>query len=257
MSHHPLSPTLSTSPARLGRSLALAALLSATLLTPALAAEPQSPREAVISVSGEGRATMVPDMAVLSLSVVKDAATAGEALAANNEAMAAVLASLKEGGIEDRDLQTSGFSINPQYRYPDNSDGQNRPPELIGYQVQNMLTVRLRDLSKLGALIDRSVTLGINQANGIQFTNDKPEAAIAEARKAAVADALDKARTMAEAAGVKVGRIVELSEGGPSRPEPMPVMRAMAKEMASDAVPVATGENAYAITVNVVVAIDQ
>ena len=213
-------------------------------------------RQAVIMVSGEGRATTVPDMAIVQLSVVKDAKTAREALDANNKAMADVLAALKEAGIAERDLQTSGFSINPQYNYPQPNDGSNPPPQLVGYQVVNGVSVRVRDLAKLGEILDKSVSLGVNQGGGIEFTNDKPEDVITEARKEAVADAIAKARVLAEAAGVELGRLIELSEQ-PPRPEPPVPMRSMAKEFAADAVPVATGENAYNVTVNVTFAVNQ
>lgn len=221
-----------------------------------VAAQENAPREAVITVSGEGRSSIAPDMAILSFSVVKDAKTAKEALDANNKAMADVLNALKSGGIADRDLQTSGFAVNPQYQYPDNSDGGNRPAVLTGYQVANSLTIKVRDLAKLGDIIDQSVTLGVNQGGSIQFSNDKPEAVITEARKSAVTDAVAKAKILSEAAGVSLGRIVEISENS-SRPEPMPMMRTMAKEYAADAVPIATGENSYNVTVNVTFAIKQ
>ncbi len=213
-------------------------------------------RQAVIKVSGEGRATTAPDMAIVQLSAVKDGKTAREALNANNAAMAEVLAALRQAGIADRDLQTSGFSINPQYHYPPSDDGGSRPPELVGYQVVNGVSVRVRDLTKLGEVIDSSVSLGVNQAGGIEFTNDNPDAVITEARKAAVADAIGKARVLAEAAGVSLGRLIELAEQ-PSRPEPPVPFARMAKESAADQVPIATGENAYNVTVNVTFAINQ
>ncbi|MBB4185395.1 SIMPL domain-containing protein [Sinorhizobium terangae] len=213
-------------------------------------------RQALIKVSGEGRATAAPDMAIVQLSVVKDAKSAREALDANNKAMAEVLSALKQGGIAERDLQTSGFAINPQYNYPQGNDGSNRPPELIGYQVVNGVTVRVRDLSNLGEVLDKSVTLGINQGGGIEFTKDKPDEVITEARKAAVADAIVKAKVLAEAAGVSLGRLIEISEQA-SRPEPVPMVRSMAKEFAADAVPIATGEQTYNVTVNVTFAIEQ
>ncbi len=231
-------------------------LLFALPLTalPAAAAE-SSAREPVISVAGEGRSTMAPDMAVLTFSVVKQAKEAREALDQNNKAMSDVLAALKKGGIAERDLQTSGFSVQPQYSYPQNTDGEQKPPELIGYQVSNSLTVRVRDLSKLGDIIDQSVTLGVNQGGDIQFTNDKPDAAIEAARKDAVADAIKKARTLAEAAGVKLGNVIEINESGP-RPQPVPVYRAaMMKESADSSVPVQGGETSYNVSVNVTFAI--
>ena len=238
------------------RTAVLALALAGIASTSALAHD-AVPREALITVAGEGRANVAPDMAILSLSVVKDAKTAREALDANNKAMADVLNALKGAGIAERDLQTSGFAVNPQYQYPDNSDGGNRQPVLTGYQVANTLTVRVRDLAKLGEIIDQSVTLGINQGGGIEFTNDAPEATVTEARKKAVSDAIAKAKVLAEAAGVSLGRVVDISET-PSRPEPVPMMRSMAKEFAAaDAVPIATGENSYNVTVTVTFAIKQ
>ncbi len=242
---------------RTARTLSIAAFAAAFAGVAAAQAQESDKDKATIVVAGEGRATTAPDMAVLQLSVVKDAKTARDALDANNKTMAEVLKALKDSGIADRDLQTSGFMLNPQYNYPTNTDGGNRPPELIGYQVTNGVTVRVRDLAKLGEVIDKSVTLGVNQGGGVQFTNDKPEAVITEARKAAVADAVEKAKVLAEAAGVSVGKIVTISEQG-FRPEPVPMMRAgMAKEYAADAVPVATGENSYNVTVNVTFEIKQ
>ncbi|MCY1245164.1 26 kDa periplasmic immunogenic protein [compost metagenome] len=121
----------------------------------------------------------------------------------------------------------------------------------------NGVSVRVRDLAKLGEIVDKSVTLGVNQGGGVQFTNDKPEGVITEARKAAVADAIVKAKVLAEAAGVSIGKILNISEQG-FRPEPVPMMRAgMAKEYAADAAPVATGENSYNVTVNVTFEIKQ
>lgn len=234
----------------------LALPLAASAALPALAQEAR-PREAVISVSAKGESSTAPDMAIVNLAVVKQAKTAREALDENNKAMADVLKALKEGGIAQRDLQTSGFSIQPQYNYPQPANGQPQQPELIGYQATNSVTVRIRDLSKLGAVIDQSVSLGINQGGDIQFTNDKPDDVMDEARKAAVANALKKARILTEAAGVKLGRVLEISENA-VRPMPQPAYRAtMMKEAADSSVPVEGGENTYSVTVNVTFAIEQ
>jgi uncharacterized protein YggE len=238
------------------RTALLTAFLALPLAAPAFAQEVK-PREAVITVSGDGESAVAPDMAVVNLSVVKQAKTAREALDENNKAMADVLAALKQTGIADRDLQTSGFSIQPQYTYPQPVDGQPQQPQLIGYQTINSVTVRIRDLAKLGSVIDQSVTLGINQGGDIQFTNDKPEGAVEEARKDAVASAVKKAKTLSEAAGVKLGRILEISEIEP-RAAPQPVFRAAMMKGASDAsVPVQNGENTYNVTVSVTFAIEQ
>ncbi|MBY3029441.1 SIMPL domain-containing protein [Rhizobium leguminosarum] len=240
------------------RTVLMTALLALPLAAAAPAfAQEAKPREPVISVTGDGESSVAPDMAIVNLAVVKQAKTAREALDDNNKAMNEVLAALKSGGIAERDLQTSGFSIQPQYNYPQPVDGQQQQPQLIGYQTINSVTVRLRDLAKLGAVIDQSVTLGINQGGEIQFTNDKPDAAIEEARKAAVADAVKRAKTLSEAAGVKLGRILEINENVP-RAMPQPVYRAtMMKEASDAAVPVQGGENNYNVSVTVTFAIEQ
>ncbi|MGO6981929.1 SIMPL domain-containing protein [Rhizobium leguminosarum] len=239
------------------RTVLMTALLALPLAAAPAFAQEAKPREPVISVTGDGESSVAPDMAIVNLAVVKQAKTAREALDENNKAMNDVLAALKSGGIAERDLQTSGFSIQPQYNYPQPVDGQQPPPQLIGYQTINSVIVRLRDLAKLGAVIDQSVTLGINQGGEIQFTNDKPDAAIEEARKAAVADAVKRAKTLSEAAGVKLGRILEINENVP-RAMPQPVYRAtMMKEASDAAVPVQGGENNYNVSVTVTFAIEQ
>ncbi|TBF95402.1 SIMPL domain-containing protein [Rhizobium leguminosarum] len=240
------------------KTVLMTALLALSLAAAAPAfAQEAKPREPVISVTGDGESSVAPDMAIVNLAVAKQAKTAREALDENNKAMNDVLAALKSGGIAERDLQTSGFSIQPQYNYPQPVDGQQQQPQLIGYQTINSVTVRLRDLAKLGAVIDQSVTLGINQGGEIQFTNDKPDAAIEAARKAAVADAVKRAKTLSEAAGVKLGRILEINENVP-RAMPQPVYRAtMMKEASDAAVPVQGGENNYNVSVTVTFAIEQ
>jgi len=240
------------------RTVLMTALLALPLAAAAPAfAQEMKPREPVISVTGDGESSVAPDMAIVNFAVVKQAKTAREALDENNKAMNDVLAALKSGGIAERDLQTSGFSIQPQYNYPQPVDGQQQQPQLIGYQTINSVTVRLRDLAKLGAVIDQSVSLGINQGGDIQFTNDKPDAAIEEARKDAVAEAVKKAKTLSEAAGVKLGRIIEINEHVP-RAMPQPVYRAtMMKEASDAAVPVQSGENNYNVSVTVTFAIEQ
>ena len=139
------------------------ALGSATMASmPAFAEEDDD--IAKITVSATGQASVAPDMALMSLSVLREAKTARAALDANNEAMAEILLAMKEEGIEDKDLQTSGFSIQPQFHYPKSRDNNNpQPPRIVGYQVSNNLTVRVRNLQKLGRVLDQSVTLGVNQ----------------------------------------------------------------------------------------------
>ncbi|MFN3501415.1 MAG: SIMPL domain-containing protein [Allorhizobium sp.] len=245
---------------KITRALVMATALSGSVLSTgfvaqAVAAEGQL-REATIMVSGEGEAAIAPDMAVISLSVVRDAETAGEALSANSAAMREVLAALKEQGIAEKDVQTTDFSIQPKYKQENRTDGTYEAPVIVGYTVSNGLTVRVRDLAKLGEIIDRSVTLGVNQGGGITFTNDDPETAIEAARKQAVEKAAAKAKTLTEAAGVRIGRIVEISENF-ARPMPQMYAAAPMAKMADESVPIASGENRYSVTVNITYAIEQ
>lgn len=244
---------------RTGASLvALSLALAAALPLAAKAEDAARPRAATVVVTGEGSAVAAPDMALIDLGVVKDAKTAREALDANNKAMAEILAALREAGIEGRDVQTSGFMINPQYSFPQSTNGENPPPVLTGFQVTNTVTLRVRDLSKLGEIMDKAVSLGANQGGGIRFTNDKPETVISAARRNAVENAIAKAKELTDAAGVGLGRVLEISETS-YRAEPMPMMRTMAKDFAAEggAVPLATGENSYSVVVNVTFALGQ
>jgi len=241
--------------------LARAVLLAAALLLPAIpvsaVAEPAEPQPRIL-VSGEGSAELVPDMAILVLTVTREAATARAALDANSTAMAEVLEAMKAEGIAERDLQTAGFAIHPRYNYPaPKPSGERETRQIVGYAVRNTLSVRVRDISRVGAILDRSVTLGVNEGGNISFTNDDPSAAIAEARTAAVKDARARAETLAAAAGVEVGRILEISEHA-FTPRPAPMVQAeMAMSRAADAVPVAVGENSYQVRVQVTFAIEQ
>ena len=218
--------------------------LAATIAFPAFAAADNSPR---IVVMGEGQASVAPDMALLQLSVMREALSAREALTANNEAMAAVIAAMKALGIEARDLQTAGIQISPRYNYVNKPDGT-QEATLAAYQVTNTISIRVRDLAKTGEVIDRAVSLGVNQGGGISFANDDPASTITEARKRAVQDAMAKAKTLTDAAGVQLGRILEMSEMS-NTPPPMPFAYKALPEDA--AVPVEAGENSYNVQVSV------
>jgi uncharacterized protein YggE len=221
--------------------------LAAAIALPAAAIAQEAPVQPRIVVSGEGEATVAPDMALLSLSVMREAKTAREALDANNASMAEVIAAIKLFGVADRDLQTAGLQIMPRYNYSNKPDGS-QEAELVAYQVTNTLSVRVRDLVKTGEIIDKAVSLGVNQGGNIVFTNDDPSATLTEARRKAVEDATAKANTLAEAAGVTLGRIIEISEQSYAA-QPMPI-EAKAFDRALSAVPIQAGENAYRVQVN-------
>lgn len=214
----------------------------------ARAAEPAAPPHIV--VTGEGESAVQPDLALLSLSVMREAKTAREALDADNAAMAAVIAAMKAAGIADRDLQTAGLQIQPRYNYINRADGS-QEAVFVAYQVTNTLSVRIRDIAKAGEILDQAVSLGVNQGGAIVFANDDPEAATTQARKLAVANAVAKAKTLTEAAGLKLGRVMEISETAyPVQPLDM-MVKARAYEAADAAVPVQAGENAYRVQVTV------
>jgi uncharacterized protein YggE len=222
--------------------LAAAALLAP--IGPALA-QAEAPRTTSLTVAGEGHVDLPPDMAMISLGVTTEADTAAAALAANNAAQAEVLAVLAAAGIEPRDIQTSGLNLNPVWDNRSYSDGRQR---IRGYSVSNIVTIRVRKLDSLGGLLDKVVTTGANQLNSLTFGLSDPKPAMDEARKRAVADALDRARLYADAAGVTLGPLVSLSEcGAYQQPQPM-FRRDAAME---SAVPVAGGEVGIVASVSV------
>ena len=217
----------------------------------------QPPR---IVVTGQGTASVAPDMAILALTVTREADTAQAALKAGSSAMTEVLAAMKKAGVADRDLQTSGFSIQPRYTRPTSRSGsETDAPRIVGYTVRNALTVKVRNIDDVGMILDKSVSLGVNEGGDINFINDEPSATITQARIQAMQDAASKAATLAKEAGVKIGKILEISEQSyypKSASAPMMRMSASA-DYASEAVPVAAGENTYSVTVSVSYGIDQ
>lgn len=202
----------------------------------------------LLSVSASADATRVPDVATISTGVVSQAADANAAMRANAAQMDKVMAAIRAAGIAERDIQTSGIGLNPQYRYV-----ENQPPQIVGYQANNTVTVKVRDVARLGKVLDALVASGANQINGPSFEVDKPEAAYDEARLAALKAARARADLYAKALDLRVVRVVSISEGGAMAPGPMPVMlRAKAEMDAAPAPPVSAGESRLAVTLNVV-----
>ena len=213
-----------------------------------------------ITVSGLGEVMAEPDLAVITTGVVTSAPTAREAVTANTQAMNGVLGRLKEMGIADRDLQTSDFSITPQYQHFRGQNGQPAPPpRIVAYEVRNTLRVRIRELESTGAILDAVVSDGANQVNGIGFSIDDPTALMQKARRRAVSDARDRAEVLANSLGVALGRIVSVSEGQMRPPVPQPRMARMEMAMAADAGPVSveTGEQLLTATVTITWEIEQ
>jgi uncharacterized protein len=217
-------------------------LIAAFAVSPAFAEEMKAMR--LLSISGHGEVSVVPDLATVTIGVTSTAASAREALDANTKSMTTLFDVLQKAGIDRKDITTSNFSVGPRYDYNNNT----QPPKVLGYDVTNSVSVVVRKIDDLGGLLDVAVTNGSNQINGVTFSVSKPEAALDEARKLAVADARHKAEIYAAAGGFTLGDIVSISEGIEAPP---PVMyAAQAKGIAQD-VPVARGEQALAIDVSV------
>ena len=207
------------------------------------------------SITGHGEVKAEPDIAYLTLGTQTRAKTAAEALAANTKAMRAVFDLLKsEFDIAEKDMATSNFAITPVYeRYPQKPGHPTPSPKLVAYDVSNTLTVRVRDLEKLGRIIDAVVRAGANRVQGIGFGFSDRRKLLDEARRKAVADAKARAKLYAEAVGFTLGPVVEVREGGV---QPLPVRRGrfMAKAMMAEAaapVPVARGEQSVRVDVTI------
>jgi len=225
--------------------LRLPALLTATALALAPLTALAEDMPALITVTGEGVVQAVPDLATIPLGVTTEAETAAAAMAANNAAVQAVLDRLKAAGIEAKDVQTSNLSLNPNW--VQTADGS--APRISGYVANNMLTVQVRSLDSLGTVLDAVITDGANTLNGITFGLQDPRPVLDDARRKAVEDARARAEVLAGAAGVKLGRLVSMQEGGAIMP-PQPMYR-MEAAMASP-VPVAAGEVGLSSSVTLV-----
>ena len=199
-----------------------------------------------LDVVAQGTVKRTPDVAIISAGVITNARDAKAAMASNATAMARVLAALRGAGVAERDMATAQIGLSPQYRYV-----ENQPPVVTGYQANNSVTVRFRDIAKSGAILDALVAAGSNQISGPTLTLDKPEAAQDEARADAIKIARARAELYAKAAGLAVKRIVAISETSMmSGPPPMPYMRAQMAD-ASAKSEIVPGEQDVGVTVSV------
>ncbi|MEM9668246.1 MAG: SIMPL domain-containing protein [Pseudomonadota bacterium] len=204
--------------------------------------------ETTLSLSARASVSRAPDIAYITAGVETEAKTAGDALAENARRMNGVFGALGDAEIEEKDIQTSNFSISPNYDY--SRDG---PPRLIGYRASNQVRAKVTDLDNLGTTIDSLVEAGGNNLNGIQFGLEDDSNARDEARRKAVADAMARAELYADATGYDVVRIVSISEGGSMTVAPMPFLATRAEASFADAAPspVSAGELDFSATVNV------
>ena len=202
------------------------------------------PADHTISVAGSGKVTVVPDMATINLGVLVQRDKAKAAREAGAEAMTRVIASLKAQGIDDKDIKTAWVSLNPVYDY------QSTTQRITGYQLQNTVTVTVRDLSKVSDVLDDSVIAGATTVNGISFDVADRTAAEAQARTAAMVD------TLASAAGVSITGVASISESVSTPIWYAPEMSAAGAAQDRASTPVMPGSTDVTISVSVSYLID-
>jgi uncharacterized protein YggE len=223
-----------------------AALLILTAIPAAGNSAELTPPQRTIVVTGEGEVLAKPDQARMTTAVVTQAPTAQAAAEQNATAMTRVMGALSMLGIPPAKIQTSNYSIQPQYAPLSAATGGGQR-NITGYQAINQVTVIVDDLSKLGSVSDTLVRSGANQVGGIAFSIADPKPLADRARTAAVNDAMEKARTLATAAGVRLGPMLNLQEGpGVVRPGPFFAARALE---AAPPTPVAIGEEPIIVAV--------
>lgn len=218
----------------------------ALLISVQLASASDDDVKRTIRVTGEGKSSATPDMATIHAGVVTQAPLATDAMEQNNEVVERLMAELKTKGVADKDIQTSRFNVQPEY---ERDPRGGRKPNIVGYQVTNQLRVRVRDLPKLGKLLDALIHAGSNQVSGISFGVDDANTVMNKARTKAVADARARAELYAKAADVTVGKVLSISEHQVTSPQPVFYGRSM--EARATSVPIATGEQDFIATINV------
>ena len=231
---------------RVTSGLFLSAILAAAGFVPTVQAQAQQTQSlpvAGVVVIGEGSVSVRPDYAQIGSGVITRANTVKEATDANSKLMSVVINALLESGIAQKDIQTSQFSIQPVY-------AQQEPgtePKLAGYSVSNQVKVKIRQIDRVGEILDRLITAGATNIGNIEFLASEPSKALDQAREAAVADARRKAEVYANASGLHLGRVAWITEDSGLAP-PIP-MRASAASAA--AVPIATGEDTLRVRITV------
>ena len=210
----------------------------------------QSANPRTLTVSGTGVAYLTPDIAYVNIGVHTENKDAATAVSSNNTNSQKVIDALKKSGVADKDIQTTNFSIYPQQQF----DNQGKPTGEINYVVDNTVYVTVRDLSKIGNLLDTVVQAGANSINSIQFDVTDRTKALSDARQAAISDAKAQAQEVAKAAGVTLGVVQSIDVTGGSTP-PVPVYQAKAAGAlveSAPSVPVNPGQLTVTISVNVV-----
>ncbi|MEM8770799.1 MAG: SIMPL domain-containing protein [Pseudomonadota bacterium] len=233
------------------RMIPAAAMLAACSAPPAaLASDNEAKR--TITVNGQGQVFAEPDMAVLRIGVVTAGADAKAALSANSASLQATIDNLKAMDVDAKDIQTSGLSISPQYKY---NSSNRRTSQINGYEARNGVTVKLRDLDKAGEIVDASVGAGANSLNGFSFTFADPAPLYDAARIDAVKQAQTRAKLLADAAGVNLGALLTIQDGYASIREADAVV-ARGVQFESASAPIETGESSVSASVTLVYAIE-
>ena len=169
-----------------------------------------------ITVTGEGKITATPDVAIISLGIISEAATVNAATKDNTAKMNQIINTVKnQFKIDPKDIQTSAYNVSPKY------DWSNNIQRIVGYTVSQNISVKVRDFDKIGDILAQATALGANSVSGPQFTIDDLEKFKAQARVLAIAQAKDKAKTLADQVGIKLGRIISFIEGGSNSIVPM------------------------------------
>lgn len=227
------------------KNLAYALLLLAFMATPALADDHDD--KSTLEITAEVSVKADPDVASISAGVLSTAPTAAAALSDNAKSMTAVYEALKKAGIPAKDIQTAGLNISPQYNY-----ANNEAPKVTGYQASNTVNVILRDLKNTGATIDALVSQGANQINGPTFSVENPDSLLDDARAEAVKKSRARAEIFAKAAGMKIKRVLSMTESLNTNPPPRPMMAMRAAKAAADvSSPVSAGEIDLSVSVTV------
>jgi uncharacterized protein YggE len=220
-------------------------LTAAPMLGQSAAAAMQRPFP-LVTVAGEGTVSVRPNMADVTAGVTSEAKTPREAAEANAKAMAGLIAAAKEAGIADADIRTARFSISPVHAQRERGE-----PRVSGYRVSNQVTATVRDLAKLGDILDRLVAAGATDVRGVEFRVSDVAKLLDEARKAAFEDAKRKAELFAKAAGAQVGRAVNISEEEAQPPVRPYRMLAPAAGQAAPATPMEPGEETLRVHISV------
>jgi uncharacterized protein len=230
------------------RSWLVALVAAGMMAAPSLARAADTPPVPQLQANGTGEVMVTPDIAIVTIGVTSQAAEASAALAANSAKLAKAIEAIQAAGVAEKDIATSGFSIAPVYEQA-NRRPSDRPPAIVGYRVTDQVRVSVRDVAKSGGLLDAVVNAGANRVSGIAFDIADRQSAADRALRKAIRDAKARGKLMAEAAGLRLVRILSVNAGNSGGPRPV-----MAFDMAprAKAVPVMPGQRSVTANAQIV-----